>query len=103
MSELDGMLMSDASGRLVRAFEPRWWQVWRWLWFWWPGRERGRVQLTPDAGERGTGRQVRVVVEQRVRLPSVPSTGAIVIRIGDGGCPVCGAAADEHCDAGLHG
>jgi hypothetical protein len=64
------MLMGDQHGRLVRVFEPRWWRLDRWLWWLAVGRRHaGRVVIDHAAGWKVV---VRVVVEDRVRLPRVP-------------------------------
>jgi len=70
----DGMLMGDpcfACGRLYRVFQPRWWQLHRWLWWVVVGvrRVHGRSVLSLADGDL----EVRVVEEVRVRLPRVPS------------------------------
>lgn len=46
--EFDGVLMGDARDQIWRVYEPRWWELGRWLrWFWrvaFPGRYvRGTV------------------------------------------------------------
>jgi hypothetical protein len=68
--QFDRLLMGDSYGRLVRVFEPRWWQLHRWLW--WLLRSRKRAAGTVVI-ERPEGKfEVRVIAEDRVRLPRVP-------------------------------
>jgi hypothetical protein len=49
--EADGTELTTLSGK-IRVFAPRWWQVWRWFWYW---RQpiRGKVIVTfgDDRGE----------------------------------------------------
>jgi len=50
----DGMLTGDAEGRVLRAFAPRWWQVWRWIvWLRMPAEQKTVqfVELTDEFGK----------------------------------------------------
>jgi len=68
------MLTGDVEGRLVRVFQPRWWQLHRWLWWLLVARRRGRLRgVVTLEGAEGWKVDVRVVGEDRVRLPRVPS------------------------------
>lgn len=69
--QFDRMLTGDQHGRLVRVFQPRWWQLHRWLWWLFVGRRHAGVVVIDHAS--GWKVVVRVVGEDRVRLPRVPS------------------------------
>ena len=59
----DGKTMTTASGTVFRVYEPAWWQVWRWVYFWMFAPITARCQVTWN----GEPMQVRAVAE-RLRL-----------------------------------
>lgn len=71
-SGFDRMVMGASDGpQLYRVFEPRWWQVWRWLWWLTFARRRARGKVTITTGDGGQV-EVRVTAEVGIFLPRVP-------------------------------
>lgn len=70
-TDYDRMLCSDAEGKLIRVFAPRWWQLWRWLWWMTAARRKPRGVLT-FRRLNGEAIDLRFTHEGRVKLPGVP-------------------------------
>lgn len=41
--QFDGMITADSAGQRFRVYEPRWWQVGRWLVWLWVKLTKGRI------------------------------------------------------------
>lgn len=56
----DGMALRDSAGHQYVVWEPRWWQLGRWLRLW-RSKRRGRVTVFTMAGDYGETETVRVI------------------------------------------
>ncbi len=45
LSDLDGILVQTADGKQYAIFDPKWWQVWRWIGYW-LSEDKGRVLIS---------------------------------------------------------
>lgn len=57
--ELDGQLLSSADGQQFEVWEPRWWQIRRWVYWWRFRRHFGFVMMFLHPG-KGPSYQLKV-------------------------------------------